>query len=112
NGTDFEISLDGTNYDSGLELEDYNGEVTTIYARLKSGLAIGSYTDEISILGDNAEEIIVALEGSVTPYSSICLTENFGNADLAYQYNDVTLESGVWYFNHAMLIQTVGGNRA
>src|SRR5690606_27511927 len=67
NGTDFEISLDGTNYDSGLELEDYNGEVTTIYARLKSGLAIGSYTDEISILGDNAEEIIVALEGSVTP---------------------------------------------
>lgn len=52
--TDFEMSLaaDGT-YTDDLLIEDYDGTETTIYVRLKSGLAIGAaYSDVLEIVTD------------------------------------------------------------
>ena len=78
-GTNFEISENGIDYNYELDIVDYNGEPKPIYVRLKAGLSVGNYTDEISIFPDYADEINVSLEGSVTAYSTTCGVETFTN---------------------------------
>lgn len=68
--TGFEFSLDGQNYvDNLLEIAPVNGELnSTVYARLKSGLSIGNYTDNILIYGGgvSTDFVEVTLNGAVT----------------------------------------------
>ena len=70
--TDYEISLgSGTNFvaQSTLTLSHNNGtiEETTIYVRLKAGLAVGNYNDEdITITCDDVDDVEVTCNGSVT----------------------------------------------
>lgn len=67
----FEISLNGTTYLQNLSLPFSNGTIAgqpvTIHARLKAGLAIGTYTGQaITHNGGGATEKTVVLSGEVT----------------------------------------------
>ena len=70
--TDYEISLDsGSNFvaQSTLTLSATGGNIeeTTIYVRLKAGLAVGDYNDEdITIACADVDDIEVTCNGSVT----------------------------------------------
>ncbi len=67
-GAVWEISFDETTWSDALEITDYNGTGTPVYARLKAGLNAGVY-DEASIsITDRAAElemVSVSLEGEV-----------------------------------------------
>ena len=68
--TDFEISLtQGANFNaqSTITLTPSNGTVeqTTIYVRMKAGLTIGEYEDDILIASTGADEVEVTCIGSV-----------------------------------------------
>ncbi len=65
--SDFEISADDTNFFDSLNFPAYDGTATTIYVRLKAGLAIDIYTDDITISGGGADPISVSLSGEVQP---------------------------------------------
>ena len=66
NSSDFELSLtQGNGYLESLTLNAYQGEETNIFVRLKSGLAIGTYTEEVTISGGGAESISVSLTAQV-----------------------------------------------
>ena len=66
----YEISLtSGTGFtSSALSLTPASGAVasTNVYVRLKSGLAVNSYSENISVTTANVATIILALNGSVT----------------------------------------------
>jgi len=68
--TDFEISSNGSTYTNTLTLTEsggnLQGEPVTLYARLKAGLALGDYTDSISIASEYADTVWVNLSGRVT----------------------------------------------
>ena len=70
--TDYEISLasgDDFTAQSTLTLTPVGGNVeeTTIYVRLKAGLAVGDYNDEdITVTCDDVDDIEVTCSGSVT----------------------------------------------
>ena len=69
--TDFEISTtSGSSFGSSITLTSYNGSATDIYVRLKSGLAVGTYMDDIDITGGGATAISVSVEGEVTASSA------------------------------------------
>lgn len=65
--SDFEISTDDTNFFDALNFPAFDGTATTIYVRLKAGLAINTYTDDITISGGGADPITVSLSGEVQP---------------------------------------------
>jgi hypothetical protein len=68
--TDYEISLtSGSGFSSSpLSIAPVSGTVNPInvFARLKSGLAAGTYSENISVTSTNVTTIDVALTGSVT----------------------------------------------
>ncbi|RFC54510.1 InlB B-repeat-containing protein [Brumimicrobium aurantiacum] len=68
---DCEISLsNNSGFGHYLNLPAYNGNATTIYVRLKAGLMVDSYIDQVLISGGGvaaANEPEVDLEGEVTP---------------------------------------------
>ena len=105
NESDFEISLDeDDNYTNTLTLTQTSGTVgeTTIYVRMKAGLAIANdYADEINLNSTNATAKTVSLAGTVTPlvvtwdlrtnsYSSASTTE----VDWTSSYVNMTLTKG------------------
>lgn len=67
--TDFEISSDGTNYYSSFNLTETSGNIenqpVTLYVRLKAGLAIGDYNDQITITSSPATDVIIPVSGAV-----------------------------------------------
>ncbi|MBU2926960.1 lamin tail domain-containing protein [Winogradskyella psychrotolerans] len=66
--TDFEISLtSGTGFTNSITLTESSGAVasTTIYARLISGKAVGTYTDDVDITSTGASTKTVSLTGDV-----------------------------------------------
>lgn len=67
----YEVSLDGTDFVTSLELEYADGTITgqpvLIYTRLISGLTAGQYYNETIVHnGGGAAEVSVTLEGDVT----------------------------------------------
>ena len=82
--TNFEISSDNSSFANTVTLTSYTGAATTIYARLKSGLAQGSYSGNITLSGgDTTTTPQVGLSGSVTAPPPVVTatpdTKNFGN---------------------------------
>jgi len=79
--TNYEISLSsGTGFQStAITLTAFNGTATTVYVRLVTGLAIGTYDSElITVSGGGATDIDVTCNGNVTDVSSSpCLSEDF-----------------------------------
>lgn len=68
---DYEISTSTGNDFNAQEtivLTPSNGNIeeTTIYVRLKAGLAIAEYNEEISITSDDIDDMVIACNGSVT----------------------------------------------
>ncbi|HBX51611.1 MAG: hypothetical protein A2309_13795 [Bacteroidetes bacterium RIFOXYB2_FULL_35_7] len=77
--SDYEISLDNSTFSSGLNVPYTSASLasTTVYVRLKAGLAVGSYNSEnISISGGGASNVTVSCSGSVTPVPSPSLVTN------------------------------------
>jgi hypothetical protein len=65
----FEVSLSpGTGYTTSIVLPEENGTVvpTSIYTRLKPGLAENNYTGNITITSNTATDKLVALSGTVS----------------------------------------------
>ena len=65
--TSYEISEDNENYSDSITLTQSGGTVaeTTIYVRLKAGLTIGNYFEDLTISTTGAEEESIALNGHV-----------------------------------------------
>lgn len=61
----FELSLDNTIWSDDTTITAYSGADTTIYVRLKSGLAIGTYNGELTNSGGGATTVKVVLIGAV-----------------------------------------------
>src|SRR5690606_10187020 len=57
-GTGFEISFNDADFEDELTLTAYEGENTTIYVRLASGLASGAHSGIILIYGYGIEQEI------------------------------------------------------
>ncbi len=66
NNTNYELSTDGTTYLASLSLTPatINGNTTTIYIRLKSGLSVGNKIARITLSTTNATNQIVSLSGT------------------------------------------------
>ena len=65
--TNFEVSLDGSSYAASKTITA-SGTLgaTTVYVRLKSGLAVNSYSGNITVSSTGATSKTVSLSGSVT----------------------------------------------
>jgi hypothetical protein len=114
--TNYEISLSETSgYVSPLTLTQTGGTVaaTTIYARLKSGLAVGEYNNEvINITSTGADPQTVTCSGEVTapppPDAPVALdATNVGGTGFTANWSAVTGATG-YYLD----VYTVGGAAA
>ncbi|MCB5284104.1 MAG: lamin tail domain-containing protein [Candidatus Cloacimonetes bacterium] len=114
--TNYEISLSETSgYVSPLTLTQTGGTVaaTTIYARLKSGLAVGEYNNEvINITSTGAAPQTVTCSGEVTapppPDAPVALdATNVGGTSFTANWSAVTGATG-YYLD----VYTVGGAAA
>lgn len=114
--TNYEISLSETSgYTSPLTLTQTGGAVpnTTIYARLKSGLAVGEYNNEvINITSTGADPQTVTCSGEVTapppPDAPVALdATNVGGTGFTANWSAVTGATG-YYLD----VYTVGGAAA
>jgi pectin methylesterase-like acyl-CoA thioesterase len=65
---DYEISTDNINYTGSLILGGVGNDLTnqTVYVRLKAGLALGNYTESITVSTAQATDILVSCSGAVT----------------------------------------------
>ncbi len=76
---DYEISVDNSNFSSSLNIS-YTAPTlsdTTIYVRLKSGLSVATYNNEIITCSDNgnASAVSVSNNGEVKAASASCATD-------------------------------------
>lgn len=69
--SDFEISANDIDFSNSLNFPAYDGTSTTIYVRLKAGLGINNYSDDITISGGGADPISVSLSGNVQPQPTL-----------------------------------------
>ncbi len=76
--TNFEVSTDDITFSSAVNLPYSGGELTAtpVYVRLQSGLAINTYSDDVTISGGNATSVTVAVSGEVSPVPVPELTAN------------------------------------
>ncbi|MGF1556999.1 MAG: hypothetical protein ACFCUF_12460, partial [Paucihalobacter sp.] len=66
-GSNFEISSTaGGTYGSSLTLTAFDGSEADVFVRLNVGLAVGNYSDEVTISGGGADAITVNVSGEVT----------------------------------------------
>ncbi|MFM2204087.1 MAG: hypothetical protein RLZZ605_1051, partial [Bacteroidota bacterium] len=75
--SNFELSTtSGGSYTNSISLSPMSGSVTnlTVYVRLKSGLAAGNYSENITIASTGATSQTVALSGIVNPNSPAILS--------------------------------------
>ncbi|AQS94205.1 hypothetical protein BXQ17_09085 [Polaribacter sp. BM10] len=66
--TNFEVSVDATGtYSQSIALVQTSGEVTStpIYVRLKEGLGVGTFADNITLSSAGAEAVTIAVTGEV-----------------------------------------------
>lgn len=89
----FELSADDTNFFDSLNFPAFDGTATTIYVRLKAGLNINTYTDDITITGGGADPISVSLSGEVQPEPVLGWQITATNTDFVIDF-DTTI-SGV-----------------
>lgn len=77
----FELSTNNTTYSASLTLTVTSGMVntTTIYCRLKSGLAIGDYTGNITVSSPSATSKTIALSARVSDIPKI--SQSLGGLD-------------------------------
>lgn len=70
--TNFEVSSDNTTFATTATLTAFNGTATNVYARLATGLAVNTYSGNVTIAGGGATtEGSVAVSGEVsTPLST------------------------------------------
>ena len=62
----FEISLnESTGFSNSINLGEFSGAETPIYVRLKAGLLLGVYSDNITISGGGADALNLSLSGRV-----------------------------------------------
>ena len=89
-GSDFEMSLDGTNFTNSLTLAPASGAVaaTNISVRLKDGKAIGEYTGTITLSSTGATTVTVSLSGSVTAPEAPNVTWNLSIDETATATED------------------------
>lgn len=91
--SNFELSDDDTNFFDSLNFPAFDGTATTIYVRLKAGLNINTYTDDITITGGGADPISVSLSGEVQPEPVLGWQITATNTDFVIDF-DTTI-SGV-----------------
>lgn len=87
-GNNFEISLSsGGSFSSSIILSQASWKInsTTIYARLKSGLAVGSYSSDIILSSAGAVSKKVTLTGKVSSEASVSVSDLALNG-LGYNY--------------------------
>ena len=85
----FEVSLDNTAFTSTVALTAYNGAATTVYVRLASGLAVNTYTGNLSVTGGGAAAASVALDGEVIDVPSPAFMTSVAELeDLTYTENE------------------------
>ena len=99
-GSNFEISTDGNNYTSSLNLSQSGGNLSggdvTIYVRLKSALSTGSYNDNLTISSSPATDVVLNLSGTVTTTeadrgNNLAIgTSNSSNYAIADDYEGIT----------------------
>jgi hypothetical protein len=90
--TDYEVSLDNTNWYTSRTLTSFDGASTTIYVRLKADLSAGTYNGEtISNAGGGATTVNVTCNGTVykqeptnyaTGFSAAVGTPDYSSIDL------------------------------
>ncbi|MFZ4707334.1 MAG: endonuclease [Bacteroidales bacterium] len=93
--TNFEVSSNNTSFSSSVSINYSAGALsaTTIYVRLKSGLAPGSYSNNlISNSGGGATPVTVSCSGSVTALSPepTNYPANFSAHNILLQWTDAT----------------------
>jgi len=80
-GSNYEISLDNINFSSSIDLSYSGGSLspTSIYVRLKAGLSVGAYDENISHSGGGAPTAYVICHGTVINYSLYYRSSRNGN---------------------------------
>lgn len=109
----YEISTtSGANYVSTpISIAQTGGTIAapnprTIYVRLKTGLGIGTYNENIVITSTSADSKTVALSGSVTPVATLT-TNTAWLAGFIYTFGDTNPASQTFYVNGSNLTQDV-----
>ena len=91
--SDFEMSLsEDSGYANALELTPTSGAVaaTTVYVRLKSGLAVNSsYSGTVTLTSTDATDVTVSLSGSVTNQTYTLTDESGVNGSIAFSASPV-----------------------
>ncbi|MBS4012262.1 MAG: Ig-like domain-containing protein [Bacteroidetes bacterium] len=77
----YEVSLDDNDFFESIQLSAYNGSATNIYARLKEGLSVGLYSENITISGGGASSINVGVSGKVISAFGLDYTNAFRSED-------------------------------
>tara|TARA_R110000850_G_scaffold25797_3_gene74176 strand:- start:538 stop:3792 length:3255 start_codon:yes stop_codon:yes gene_type:complete len=85
--SDFEISADDTDFFDSLNFPAFDGTATTLYVRLKAGLAINTYTDNITISGGGADPVSVSLSGEVQPEPVLGWQITAANTDFVIDFD-------------------------
>ncbi|GGE02672.1 T9SS type A sorting domain-containing protein [Psychroflexus salis] len=105
--SDFEIAetVSGT-YSNSITLASFDGTATDIFVRLKSGLTINLYSDDITVSGGGASDITVSLEGEVTPepinYDNEETFVNYPETSGTYKYgNFAGIAGNTWNYVNA-----------
>jgi hypothetical protein len=106
-GTDYEISeTSGGGFNQFITLTPAKAGVsnTTIYVRLKAGLVVGDYADEIiDITSEDADAEMVTCAGSVTPQRYFVDFEGEGEVKTSYTTGTVTLSGINWDMTEALI---------
>ena len=99
--TNFEVSKDGSSYAASQTITASSTlSATTIYVRLKSGLAVNSYSGNITVASTGATSKTVSLSGSVTaPAYTVQFSTGTGNPTVSSRTEasggaGITLPSG------------------
>ncbi len=100
----FELSLDADDWVNLSQINGFDGNETTIYARLKAGLAKGEYEDVLTIGSDGLDDVTIELSGAVVGNLELPYTNNFRNAD-----DVASAESQGFVLSNFELVTSAGG---
>ena len=83
--SDFEVSVDGTNYGASKVLSYTNGGFTNqnVYVRLAGGLTAGNYSGNVTVSGGGAADAVKVVSGQVMfPVSAASNNTGFGTVSV------------------------------
>lgn len=99
NGAFEMISDDYTDYGYALTIASGYG----FFVRMKAGLEVGTYTDNITISSEGADDVVIALTGTVTiPLYTWDLTTN--------SYSSASADTVVWSSDYAIMTNLKGSS--